>query len=110
MILNKYDFYDLSNTQIYWEILGDGKVIGSGELPSFTLNPKEKKMIEIPINYGSLANAKEYFLNIYLKLTADRGLLKKGHILANEQFKVEGKSHINSFYQWITARSQIYNS
>lgn len=93
-IVNKYDFYDLSNTQISWEILGDGKLIESGELPSFTLNPKGMKIIEIPINYGNSADANEYFLNIYLKLTADIGLLKKGYNLANEQFKLEGKSHI----------------
>jgi beta-galactosidase len=93
-IVNKYDFYDLSNTQICWEMMGDGKVIGSGELSSFTLAPKEKKLIEIPINYGCLVNAKEYFLTINLKQTTDRGLLKKGHILAAEQFKLKGKDHI----------------
>jgi beta-galactosidase len=93
-IVNKYDFYDLSNTRISWELQGDGKAIESGEIPSFSLNPKDKKLIEIPINYDNSVNAKEYFLNVYLKLTTDLGLLKKGHILADEQFKLEGKDYI----------------
>jgi beta-galactosidase len=94
-VLNKYDFYDLSGTQISWEVMGDGNAIASGELPSLILNPKEKKIYEIPnpLN-GRFVNYHEYFLNVYLKLTEDRGLLRKGHILASEQFRLPHKNKV----------------
>jgi beta-galactosidase len=92
-ILNKYDFYDLSDTRISWEILEDGKISAYGDLPSFTMKPKEKKIFEIPFKPKNTTNAKETFLNIYLKLTADKGLLTKGHILASEQFRLQVRDH-----------------
>ncbi|MCX6243550.1 MAG: DUF4981 domain-containing protein [Bacteroidetes bacterium] len=87
-ISNRYDFFDLKNTQVSWEVTEDGKVVDSGILPGFMLNPKEKKTLSLPYKPKAPATAKERFLNVYLKLTAQNGLLKQGHTLAGEQFKL----------------------
>ncbi len=85
-ILNKYDFYDLSNTEISWEMLNDGKVVLAGKLPPFTLGPKGVKEISIPLPALDPTGKNEFFLNLYLRTTTPRGLLQPGHILASEQF------------------------
>lgn len=87
-VINKYDFYDLADTRLEWEITGDGQVMASGDLPSFTLDPGKSKIIEIAFHPKSAESAKEVFLNVNLKLDSDRGLLAKGHILASEQFRL----------------------
>ncbi len=97
VVSNKYDFYNLSDTQIAWEMLEDGKVVASGNLPGFTLNPNEKKILKIPFHPKIETTAKETFLNVYLKLTSDKGLLSKGHILASEQFNVPLTKHVEIF-------------
>ncbi len=60
------------------------------------MKPKEKKVLEIPFKPKNTINAKETFLNIYLKLTADKGLLTKGYILASEQFKVQTRNQTSA--------------
>ena len=85
-VLNKYDFYDLANTALSWELLGNGKVILSGNLTPFRLLPGQKKELVIPASEFKPQTGTEYFLNVYLKTTAPWGLLSEGHVLAAEQF------------------------
>jgi beta-galactosidase len=87
-ISNQYDFFDLMDTQITWEILEDDRKTDSGAFAPFALNPKGKEVLRIPSHPKENTTAKERFLNIYLKLTSQRGLLKEGHILASEQFNL----------------------
>jgi beta-galactosidase len=85
-ILNKYDFFDLRNTEVSWELSGNGKVVASGILPSFLLPPGEKRKLDIAFPDLKPQNETEYFVNVYLRTTAPWGLLKAGHVLASEQF------------------------
>jgi beta-galactosidase len=85
---NKYDFYDLSNTNLSWDLAADGKVISTGNMPSFTLKPKETLTLEIPLQMPQIIPGTEYFLNVYLKTTSPVNLLETGHILASEQFRL----------------------
>ena len=87
-VLNKYDFYDLSNTELIWELVANGKVISSGKIPVFTLKPKEKSVLDIPVKMPQIVPGTEYYLNLYLKTTAPMNILETGHILASEQFKL----------------------
>jgi len=96
-ITNQYDFYDLKDAQVSWEILEDGRQTESGEFPVFILNPKAKEVLQVPCHLKENTTAKERFLNVYLKLTTPRGLLKEGHILASEQFKLPMKNHVALF-------------
>jgi beta-galactosidase len=85
---NKYDFYDLSGTIVRYEILADGKMISGGRLPSFTLLPKEKKVIQIPRTIKAVEPGKEFFLNLFLETAQPYGLLDAGHVLAAEQIRL----------------------
>ena len=87
-VRNDYDFYDLSDTELIWEITGNGKIMSQGREAPFTLHPGEKKVIDLISHKPPFLPETEYFLNVYLKTTAPWGLLKTGHILASEQFPV----------------------
>jgi len=84
-VYNKYDFFDLSNTEISWELAANGKIVQAGTIPSFKLPPGEKREIAIPLPELKQTGQTEYFLNVYLKTTAPWGLIPTNHILASEQ-------------------------
>jgi beta-galactosidase len=71
---------------ISWELLSNGKAVDSGQFSSFILSPGEKRVLTIPVRNSGLTAGPEYFINICLKTTAPRGLLREGHLLAAEQF------------------------
>ncbi|MEI6683857.1 MAG: glycoside hydrolase family 2 TIM barrel-domain containing protein [Bacteroidota bacterium] len=85
-IVNKYDFYDLANTEVTWELVSNGKVVMVGKVPAFTLAPKAHQGFSITLPEFKPQGRTEYFLNLYLKTTAPWGLLQTGHTLASEQF------------------------
>lgn len=87
-VSNNYFFYDLANTEITWDLKADGVVIRTGKAAPFTLNPGSSKEIELSIAAPKPLKKTEYQLDVYLKTTAARGLLTKGHILASEQFSL----------------------
>ncbi len=85
-ITNNYDFYDLSNTVVNWELLSNGKVVTAGKLPSFTLLPGATRALNFSLPQSEPQPENEYFVNVYLKTTVPWGLLREGHVLASEQF------------------------
>ena len=83
---NRYAFYRLDDTQVFWEILENGKKILDGNLPPFMLNPGEMKTLDIPVDPFFRKPGAEYLLNLFLKTTKEWGLIPAGHVLASEQF------------------------
>ncbi|MDD4554597.1 MAG: glycoside hydrolase family 2 TIM barrel-domain containing protein [Bacteroidales bacterium] len=84
-ISNHYDFYDLRNTEITWDLIANGSTITSGKVESGTVVPGGKKRIALQLPGMNPSVKTEYFLNVYLKTTKAWGLLGTGHILASEQ-------------------------
>ncbi len=93
---NGYFFWNLDQTIICWEITGNGQVISQGSLATGTLEPGTEKELQLPVKPPAIKPFTDYYLNIYLKLTSGKDLLKAGHILASEQFSLpfnkEGKA------------------
>ena len=87
-IENRYDFRSLEKTEFTWEVQCDGKVLETGVIPVSDLPPKSSKVFGVPVKTKIAEPGKEYFLNLYCKLTAPDGLLGKGHVLATEQFQL----------------------
>lgn len=87
-VTNKYDFYELNNTQLEYEITANGKHFLSGKAEPFTLLPGTKINLRLPLRKMAIMPNTEYFLNVFLKTTKSWGLLDSGHILASEQFKL----------------------
>ncbi|MDP4282337.1 MAG: glycoside hydrolase family 2 TIM barrel-domain containing protein [Bacteroidota bacterium] len=89
-LINKFDFYDLSECSLNWEILKNGNPFLKGEMPGdLRMAPGEHKTIKLNIPSYSPEKGSEYFLNIHICQKENRGLLKKGYILASEQILLE---------------------
>ncbi len=92
-IENKYDFTDLEEFNVSWEVLKDGVKEESGTVPSIKLSPDEKTVITIPFNKNMEAGC-EYYLNIYFSLKEDTSWAKAGHVVAGEQFALNRKQSL----------------
>ncbi|MBE0647596.1 MAG: DUF4981 domain-containing protein [Bacteroidales bacterium] len=95
---NDYAFYDLENTEVTWEILGNGKRVMSGSFKPFTLVPAGDSVLAIPADSLIKQPDVDYHLNLFLKTTKPRGLLPAEFILASEQFQLASFSgSLNEF-------------
>ncbi|WP_236263930.1 glycoside hydrolase family 2 TIM barrel-domain containing protein [Dysgonomonas sp. Marseille-P4677] len=90
-IENKYDFYNLNEFNITWEVLKDGIKAESGAINPIDLEPNQKTVITIPYN-KNLDAGSEYYLNIYFSLKNDTSWAKSGHMVAAEQFALNKRS------------------
>ncbi|MFI2742878.1 glycoside hydrolase family 2 TIM barrel-domain containing protein [Zhouia sp. PK063] len=92
-ITNKYDFINLNQFTIRWEVLEDGKPVEKGSLPLLNVKPDQSTTITIPFK-GNYSTNHEYFLNIYFDLNHDTTWAKKGFMLASEQLALTNKTTI----------------
>lgn len=89
-IANGYDFTDLDEFDIAWNITGDGQIIESGTLAPMKLAPKQKDILRIPYR-TQLTSGNEYFLNIYFSLRQPAIWAEKGHPVASEQIAMNSR-------------------
>ncbi len=82
---NSYFFKDISNVQLNWEMLEDGKLIESGTVANLNIGPRETITLELPIKTRQVAG-REYFLNVRYSLKAAEPFLEKGYEVAYDQF------------------------
>ncbi len=86
-IQNKYAFTNLSEFDISWTVIGDGKVIASGDVEQLNLAPEETTTIHLDYTINTIPGT-HYFLNFSAKTKIGKGLISKGHEVAKEQFKL----------------------
>ncbi len=84
-IENKYDFTNLNEFDIQWEVLRDGVSVEKGALKPIDLEPNEKTVVTIPYN-KTLEKGKEYFLNVSIVQRDKKVWVDAGHEVAKEQF------------------------
>lgn len=89
-IENKYDFTNLDQFTISWELLANGSVVEKGDLATLALKPNSKGSINIPYA-TTIKNENEYFLNIYFALKTANHWATKGTVIAQEQLPVNKK-------------------
>lgn len=94
-ITNSYDFLNLNEFDIVWEILRNGKSIENGKITDFELAPDNKKTVSIPYNTVFTDDA-EYLLNIKFALKEEKPWCEAGHILAYEQFNLQERTELPS--------------
>lgn len=88
-LYNEFNFTDLSEYDISFELLENGAAIDSGKL-EVSCAPGERVKVDIPYTMPSSAAAdSEYFLNIYVKLAKDTLWADAGYMIASEQLKVD---------------------
>lgn len=87
-ITNRYDFLSLEHLAGRWELVSDGEVIASGELPQLSTPAGASEEIAIPLPQPALKSGAEYWLNLSWSLAADTPWAKAGHEVAWEQLEV----------------------
>jgi beta-galactosidase len=86
-IINKYSFTNLSEFDFTYEVVADGKVLKSGKLSNLDCPPGASRLYAID-TWMDIKPSTEYFLNIYARLKAAKGILPAGTQLAYEQFQL----------------------
>lgn len=82
-IFNRFYFNDLSKYELRWSVLADGKVVRKGKMHFDTpAQEGEDFMVKLP----KLRKRKGYHINFDMVTTEASPLLKKGHVIATEQF------------------------
>lgn len=81
---NKYDFTNLNQFNISWQLLKNGAVVEEGNLPSISLDPNEKTLLTVPFK-SEIKNTDEYFINIFFYLKTAEKWADKGYVIAQEQ-------------------------
>lgn len=87
-ILNRHNFTNLREFDIFWELEEDGKILQKGQLPPLTLAPGAKATVEIPFTPPNIVAGAEYFLRIGFRLKEDLLWAKAGHEIAWEQLQL----------------------
>lgn len=83
-VKNKYDFINLDQFDLKWEVIRDGEVAEEGVFDIPDILPGSKQEVHIPFN-RSYERGKEYFLNVYFTLKESNLWGEKGHTVASEQ-------------------------
>ncbi|WP_281613791.1 glycoside hydrolase family 2 TIM barrel-domain containing protein [Flammeovirga sp. SubArs3] len=90
-VTNEFDFTNLSNYHMRYEILKNGKVIKSASHP-LNIEPHQSKDIFVQLPEIPQENGVEYFLNFNVITKEATRMIPKGHSIAHEQFMLgEGK-------------------
>ncbi|QZT37552.1 DUF4981 domain-containing protein [Halosquirtibacter xylanolyticus] len=87
-IINQYDFIDLTNIRIQWELLANNQVIDKGTLHNFNLNARKSKVVTIPTSEITDKKGVEYFLNFKAYSISETPLVPKDWLMAYEQFQL----------------------
>ncbi len=86
-IKNEYDFINLSEFDITWELHADGKTLKQGQIKNLNVMPGSAA--ERTLDYSIAPTpGTEYFLTFSAKTKTEEGLIPAGHECAAEQFKL----------------------
>ncbi|HEX2970231.1 MAG TPA: glycoside hydrolase family 2 TIM barrel-domain containing protein, partial [Bacteroidales bacterium] len=85
-ITNKYAFTDLSEFNFDWDVMSDGKVVGSGQIPVTAGAPGSSVDYQIPMPQINSVPGAEYFLNLRFSRNEEWNLVPENHVYASAQF------------------------
>ncbi len=103
-IRNNYDFIDLSEFQLQWELTADGRQVQSGVVSKLDVGPESEAGIRLDYKPGRLRNGPEHHLNLRLTGIEPRGLLPVNHVYAEAQLVFPG---VAGKFAGSTARGEI---
>jgi beta-galactosidase len=90
-LYNEFDFTNLNQYELAWEVSEDGKTVQSGILTGIDLKPGHRKTVTIPYENISAQEGAEYHLVLRLLQKEGLDLIPAGHELAWEQFELSVK-------------------
>jgi beta-galactosidase len=89
-VQNDYDFTDLSDFELHWEITADGRTVQNGRVSDLAVDAESEGLLKLQYNTSTLRGGPEHHLNLRLISRAARGLLPAGHNYAEAQFSLPG--------------------
>jgi len=92
-IRNEYDFTDLSDFDISWEVISNGEAVEKGTLPTMQLTTGCEKTVTVPFDTNVLQRGTECFLTVTFALSRDMLWAQKGYVVAWDQFKLSDNVH-----------------
>jgi len=87
-ITNKYDFTNLSEFNIEWDVVSDGIVIQAGKLAATDIAPGTDTLVLIPYKKIEPDPATEYFLNMRVSRSDIWNSVPEEHVYASVQYKL----------------------
>ena len=93
-VYNENFFRDLSDLNLEWTLLHDGKPVRKGSISDLNVAPGATEQITIP--YGSISDKGEWLLNVNYTLKETDGLLPAGYAVARDQLEVFMPEHSQS--------------
>lgn len=87
-ITNMYDFTNLSDYRVEWELLKNGKQHTKGMLDIMNLKPYHSQTIELPHLQQHITPGSEYHINFYVFTTKETAMVPANHLVAYEQFAI----------------------
>jgi len=113
-IRNKYDFTNLNEFTLEWNITEDGKIIQSGKLGSLNIEAGKEKEIQLKISKITPAEGARYWINFNFFSKDAAPLVPQGHKVAWDQLelpfktpKVAFKAGTNSKPQTSTTKTSV---
>jgi beta-galactosidase len=88
---NGYFFQTLGFVDLKWEILADGRIIGSGTSGLPEVLPQQSVNLTLPVTGLIKDQNHEFFLNVSFITNKETDLIPKGYTLASEQIVLLGK-------------------
>ena len=95
-IHNKYDFTDLADFVLNWEITADGAVVRSGSLSDIRHAPHEQKIVSLGYTLPRPEPGVEYLLNVNFSRKQPQGMVPAGHVVAEAQFELPVRSEASA--------------
>ncbi len=84
-IINSYDFTNLNELAFQWEIMTDGCIIHSGEIPMINLKPHDTLLLNLNLPEFEKKWGSQYFLMVKAFSNRESNLIAIGHLVAWEQ-------------------------
>lgn len=88
-IFNENFFRTTEAVSLEYSLVENGVEVLSKTIDNLKIPAQQSKTITLDFEYSKDAS-KEYYVNLKAVLRQEKGLLEKGHIVANDQFKVQG--------------------
>jgi beta-galactosidase len=98
---NRFDFTNLNDFELVWQLQEDGKILKEGKLTDVSANPNASTTVNISYKKPKLKGGAEYFLRVGLRQKTATNWSPKGHEVAWHQFKLpfQKDADVNSSYR-----------
>lgn len=96
-VLNSYAFLPLSDFDLQWELLSDGRQVQSGTIASLDCLPGETLQVEIPFDISRVESGREGLLTLRFVTKKSRPAIEAGSVMAEYQTQVQSPQGLGKY-------------